>query len=200
MRRSQCAVTDAVEIKKILSRCRVGRLATIGDDGYPYITPVNYVHWRDAIYFHCSHKGEKMANLLRDPKACFEVDIPLAYKGTDCNPQGPVCQVHQFYHSVVIRGLAAVVDDSAEKVGALNALMAAHENKPDFQTITAEMPEVAACAVVVIRIESMTAKSDLAQNKKPEDKVQIAAYLRQRGLPGDEEAAALIGGGDHSPR
>ena len=194
MRRSQCAVTDTAEINQILNRCRIGRLATIGLDGYPYITPVNYVYWRDAIYFHCSHKGEKMANLLRDPKVCFAVDIPLAYKSMDCNPQAPPCQVHQFYHSVVIRGQAELVVDEVEKVGALNALMAVHENKPDFQLISASMPEVAACAVVAVRIESLTAKSDLAQNKKDEDKQHIASFLKQRGLAGDMEAAALIGG------
>ena len=192
MRRSQCEIIERGQIKEILKRCRIGRMATIGADGYPYITPVNYVYWQEAIYFHCAHKGEKMDNLRRDPRVCFEVDIPLAYKGTDCEPQAPVCQVHQFYHSVIIRGRAEVIETPEEKVGALNALMAVHEGIADFCLITAETPAVAACAVVAVRIESMTGKSDLAQKKNDDDKKMLRDYLERRNLPGDAEAARLI--------
>jgi nitroimidazol reductase NimA-like FMN-containing flavoprotein (pyridoxamine 5'-phosphate oxidase superfamily) len=181
-----------VEIIAILKRCTVGRLATIGMDGYPYITPVNYVYWQDSVYFHCSHKGEKIDNLKRNPKVCFEVDIPLAYKGTDCDPQAAPCHSHQFYHSVILRGRAEIVSDTTEKVPVLNALMASHENIPDFSCVTREMPGVAACTVVGISIESISAKSDLAQNKSAEDKKMIAEYLRKRNRPGDAEAAKLI--------
>ena len=192
MRRSQCEITEKKSIEKILKRCRIGRLATVGTDGYPYITPLNYVYWQGAIYFHCAHKGEKIDNIARDPRVCFEVDIPLAYKGTDFEPQGPVCQVHQFYHSVIIRGRAEVVGDLVEKVDALNALMALHEGVADFSRITADLPAVAACAVVAVRIESLSGKSDLAQKKSEMDKEQIRKYLQQRNLPGDAEAARLI--------
>ncbi len=192
MRRSQCEITEKKNIEEILGRCRIGRMATVGRDGYPYITPLNYVYWQGAIYFHCAHKGEKMVNIARDPRVCFEVDIPLAYKGTDFDPQGPVCQVHQFYHSVIIRGRAVVVGDLQEKVGALNALIASHEGVAEFSRITADLPEVAACAVVAVRIESLSGKSDLAQKKSAADKEEIRHYLQQRNLPGDAEAARLI--------
>ena len=48
------------------------------------------------------------------------------------------------------------------------------------------------CSVVAVRIESISAKSDLAQKKSDEVKQSIADYLQQRNLPGDSEAAALI--------
>ncbi len=193
MRRSQCQINEKMDMEEILGRCRIGRLATLGSDGYPYITPLNYVYWQEAVYFHCAHKGEKMTNILTDPRVCFEVDIPLAYKGTDFDPQGSVCQVHQFYQSVVIRGRAEVVGDIPEKVGALNALMGSHEGIVGFSRVTADLPEVAACAVVAVRVESMSGKSDLAQKKSEEDKEKIRVYLQKRNLPGDVEAARLIG-------
>jgi len=192
MRRSQCEIIAKENLEEILGRCRVGRLATIGADGYPYITPLNYVYWRGSVYFHCAHKGEKMDNLLRDRRVCFEVDIPLAYKGTDFDPQAPACQVHQFYHSVIIRGRAEVIADPVEKVAALNALMASHEGGPDFSGITAEMPAVAACTVVAVRVETMSGKSDLAQKKNDAEKEMLRSYLQRRNLPGDAEAARLI--------
>lgn len=192
MRRSQCEITEKKSLEDILRRCRIGRLGTVGIDGYPYITPLNYVFWREAIYFHCAHKGEKMDNIARDSRVCFEVDIPLAYKGCDFDPEAPACQVHQFYHSVIIRGRAGTVASLEEKVGALNALMAVHEQVPDFCRITADMPDVAACAVVRVQVDWMSGKSDLAQKKSAADKEKISAYLQQRNQPGDIEAARLI--------
>jgi nitroimidazol reductase NimA-like FMN-containing flavoprotein (pyridoxamine 5'-phosphate oxidase superfamily) len=192
MRRKQCEVTEPASITEVLRRCTIGRLGTIGSDGYPYIVPVNYVYWNGAIYFHCSKKGEKIDNILRDNKVCFEVDIPLAYLATDFAPEQPVCSVHQFYHSVIVRGKAEVVENIDEKVASLNALMASHENSPDFSAITAETSAVASCAVVAVRVESMSGKSDLAQKKSDEHKSRIAEYLQKRNLPGDEEAARLI--------
>lgn len=192
MRRKQCLVTDPEKISEVLKRCTVGRLATIGIDGYPYITPLNYVFWQGSIYFHCARKGEKTDNLLRNPKVCFEVDIPLAYLSMEFEPPRPPCQVHQFYHSVIIRGNAEIVEDLEEKVGALNALMASHEKRPDFAEITAETDGVAICSVVAVRIRSLSAKSDLAQKKDEATKQRIADFLRQRDLPGDAEAAELI--------
>jgi nitroimidazol reductase NimA-like FMN-containing flavoprotein (pyridoxamine 5'-phosphate oxidase superfamily) len=192
MRRKQCEVTDPARITRILERCTIGRLATTGADGYPYIVPVNYVYWNGSIYFHCSKQGEKIDNILRDNRVCFEVDIPLAYLATDFAPDQPVCSVHQFYHSVIIRGKAEIVENIGEKVASLNALMASHENVADFKAITAETSAVAICTVVAVRVESMSGKSDLAQKKSDEHKKRIADYLQTRDQPGDEEAAQLI--------
>ena len=59
MRRKHSEVTDKTEIYRILSSTNIGRMATIGRDGFPYITPVNYVSLDGNIYFHCAPKGEK---------------------------------------------------------------------------------------------------------------------------------------------
>ncbi len=192
MKRSQCEVTDSDTIEAVLTRCTIGRLATFGGDGYPYITPLNYVYYQGSVYFHCARSGEKIDNIRRYPKVCFEVDIPLAYLDLAFDPTRPPCQVHQFYHSVIIRGRAELVEKTDEKVAALNALMASHEKHPDFSAITPDDPAVAICAVVAVRIESISAKSDLAQKKSDAEKTRIAKYLEQRGLPGDAEAAMLI--------
>ena len=70
--------------------------------------------------------------------------------------------------------------------------MARHENVPDFSGITAEIPAVAACTVVAVRIESMSGKGDLAQKKSDAEKAKLRGYLQRRNLPGDAEAARLI--------
>jgi len=193
MRRKQSEVTDQNEIKRILLLTNIGRLATVGKDGYPYITPVNFVFYKGNIYFHCAPKGEKIGNLKRSPQVCFEVDVPLSYLNIDSYPGRPTCQLHQFYHCVIIRGTASSVIDSSTKVAALNNLIAKHENTTDFEKVTADMAGFKACKVIEIAPVSITAKSDLGQ-KIPEDmRSVIARYFAQRNQAGDAETVKAMG-------
>ena len=188
MRRKHSQVTDPKEIERILSLTNIGRLATNGADGYPYITPVNFVNYKGNIYFHCAPKGEKLDNMKRDSRVCFEVDVPLSYLDIGYDPNRPICHLHQFYHSVIIRGSAAVIADDELKLVALNKLIAKHENTENFKQVTADMSGYKACEVIEIKPLSISAKSDLAQNQPEENRRAIAEYLKKRNLPGDLEA------------
>ena len=193
MRRIHCEITDPGEIDRILSSTNIGRLATNGADGYPYVTPVNFV-WREGkIYFHCALVGEKMDNLARDPKVCFQVDIPLAHLDTGHDPERRVCKMHQLYHSVIIRGLARVIPDGALKTTALNALVAKHEGARDFESVTPDMPAYKSCSVIEIEPAFISAKSDLVQNRTDEERLAIAKYLKIRDLPTDSAAVKAMG-------
>lgn len=59
MRRKVNEITDPKKIETILKLCTVGRFATNGEDGYPYIVPVNFAYIDKTIYFHCARTGEK---------------------------------------------------------------------------------------------------------------------------------------------
>ena len=193
MRRKHSEVNDPEEIQRILSLTNIGRLATNGQDGYPYITPVNFVSLEGSIYFHCAPRGEKLDNLTRDHRVCFEIDVPLSYIDIGLDPHRPICQLHQFYHCVIIRGSATIVKDSAVKVAALNALIAKHENTNNFKKVTTGMSGYKACEVIEVKPDSITAKSDLLQNKSEEDRRAIAEYLFKRNQPGDRQTAAAMG-------
>ncbi|MBU1138388.1 MAG: pyridoxamine 5'-phosphate oxidase family protein [Proteobacteria bacterium] len=192
MRRKQCEITEYKHICRVLTGCTVGRLATSGADGYPYITPVNFVWWQDAIYFHSAPEGEKLENMKRDAKVCFEVDIPLSYLGLGCTTQANPCRLHQLYHCVIIRGLAALLEDGEEKAGALNALVRAHEPEADFPPLTAKTPALSACAVVKIHPLYISAKSDLLQGKDAETINGISEYLLHRGQETDIQTVQAI--------
>lgn len=198
MRKKRSEIQNREDIDRILERGRVGRMASIGADGYPYITPLNYVYQNGSIYFHCARSGEKLDNIKRDNKVCFEVDIPLAYLDLHYYGDNPEsCGVTQFYHCVIIRGRAEIVEDMAEKVAALNGLVASHEPEGRrFQKVTTETKAFSLCDVVAVRIERISGKRELAQNKKNEEKQALSAYLTNRNLPGDVEAAELILGKD----
>ena len=192
MRRKQCEITDCNEIERILDATTIGRIATDGADGYPYITPVNFVYHKGNIYFHSAPEGEKLDNLSRNPNVCFEVDIPLAYIDSGFDP-GRVCQVHQFYHSVIIRGKASVVDDGPVKVESLNALIGKHERHSGHEFKSEEMNGYAACIVVEIKPISISAKSDLWQYKSSEIRVRLAQYLKSRNQAHDLETIVSMG-------
>lgn len=193
MRRKHSEVTDPKEIERILSSTNIGRVATVGADGFPYITPVNFVSLEGNIYFHCAPQGEKLDNLMREPRVCFEVDVPLAYIDIGLDPARPICQLHQYYHCVIIRGIAADVKDSTLKLAALNALIAKHEKTDDFPPVTADMSSYKACKVIEIKPDSITAKSDFSQNQPEENRRAIAEYLFKRNQPGDREAVEAMG-------
>jgi len=193
MRRKHSEVTDQKEIIHILSLTNIGRLATTGQDGYPYITPVNFVSHSGNIYFHCAPAGEKLDNIARDPRVCFEADVPLSYLNIDAYPNRPICRLHQFYHCVIIRGTASIVKDSTKKVAVLNKLIVKHENTEDFEKVTDDMTGFKNCEVIEIIPVSLTAKSDLGQNIPEEVRSAIAKYFANRNRPGDAETVKAMG-------
>ena len=193
MRRKHSEVTDKTGIFRILASTNIGRMATIGLDGFPYITPVNYATLDGNIYFHCAPKGEKLDNLNRNPRVCFEVDVPLAYIDIGLDPSRPICNLHQFYHCVIIRGNARIVKNDQLKLDALNALIAKHENTNDFEKVTTDMSGYKACVVIEIKPNSISAKSDLIQNKSEAERRAVAEYLFKRNQPGDRETVAAMG-------
>jgi nitroimidazol reductase NimA-like FMN-containing flavoprotein (pyridoxamine 5'-phosphate oxidase superfamily) len=157
MLKPKLEVTETDEMIRIMTSTNVGRLATNGSDGYPYITPVNFVFFEGCVYFHSSPKGEKMDNIARDPRVCLTVDVPLAYLEVNFNPKKNPCLTSQLYHCVIIRGKARIVSEDELKTAALNALVAKHEGNADFVPVTKNSPWYKVCSVVEITPEKMTA-------------------------------------------
>lgn len=192
MRRQKCEVTDSFEIERILGLARVGRLATMGLDGYPYITPVNFVYFDGDIYFHSAPVGEKLDNLKADPHVCFEVDIPLAYLDSGFDPDGGICRLHQLYHCVIIRGRAGVVEDDQLKAECLNKLVSKYEERVIHQQAPHDFPGFSGCVVVGIKPTSISAKTDLYQYKSAEIRRKLVEYLSARGMPDDAQTVELL--------
>ncbi len=193
MRRAHSEITDMHMIAEILDSARIGRIATIGADGYPYVTPVNFVYHEGSIYFHCAPVGEKLDNIAREPRVCFEVDVPLAYLDANFEPDRRGCKVHQFYHCVIIRGQASVVPDGGLKTSALNALLSKHERGARLAPVTEDLPAYRACKVVQITPRTISGKSDVAQYRSAEERIARARYLKHRNADGDLETVRAMG-------
>ncbi len=111
------------KIKEFLNKEHVGRIASIDENGYPQIIPMNFVFLDDAIYMHSHTKGEKLENVTRNEKVGFEVDKELEFLPSYFEDPKDASLADTLYISVVIKGKGEIVKDKKEKTNALNGLL-----------------------------------------------------------------------------
>jgi nitroimidazol reductase NimA-like FMN-containing flavoprotein (pyridoxamine 5'-phosphate oxidase superfamily) len=157
MRRAKKEIKDEAQVFEILANVHVGRLGTMGRDGYPIIKPLNFVHTGKHIYFHSAIEGEKIEDILRDNRVCFEVDVPLRY----VKAKGDPCSAFYQYRSVILKGRAEIIKDNEEKCTAMKALMEKYQPEGGYDAFPKE--KLAITAVIRIAIEAMTAKEDVME-------------------------------------
>lgn len=148
MRRKEKEITDTAQIKAILEKAKVCRVAFF-DEGYPYMVPLCFGFDGKAIFFHGFNAGRKMECLRKNPRVCFEVDEDIEIVE---NPDP--CEWSMKYRSVVGFGTAKVMEGTEEKRAGLDVIVkqfAGHEIPFPGQAM-------AAIAVVRIDIESMTGR------------------------------------------
>ena len=94
------------ETLSIIENCSYGVLALIGDGGYPYTVPLNYVYSDGKIYFHGAKVGHKVDAVRSEERASFCVvdqDKVVAEEYTT------------YFRSVIAFGRARIVEDEEEK-------------------------------------------------------------------------------------
>ena len=141
------------EVERLLERTMTGRVSTNGVDGYPYTVAVHFVYREGAVFFHGLPKGEKLGNIARDPRVCFEVDELLGIRKEGVTIP---CKVGSGYESAVLRGKASLVDDLAKKLDILRAITAKYA--PELGEAPISSQAAAGTAVVKIQVESCTGK------------------------------------------
>ncbi len=157
MRRAKKEIKDVAQIDEILANSHVGRLGTMGKDGYPMVKPLNFFHTGKYIYFHSAGEGEKIEDILRDNRVCFEVDMPLRYVKAKSDP----CSAFYHYRSVILKGRAVIIKDDKEKRFALQSLMEKYQPERGYGGFPVE--KLAVTAVIRIDIETITGKEDLTE-------------------------------------
>jgi nitroimidazol reductase NimA-like FMN-containing flavoprotein (pyridoxamine 5'-phosphate oxidase superfamily) len=147
-------ITDGKEMESLLQKALVGCLATVGPDGSPYITPLNFVYHRGRIYFHCAFEGRRIDNIRANPHVCFEVhEFIKIVRGHRA------CDFGTRYRSVLVFGRARSLPDGDEKVVVLTALA---EKYAGGQAVEPPTPKRAkGTEVIEITIEEMTGKRNV---------------------------------------
>jgi len=155
MRRTKKEIQTRAVVDNLLNTCPVGRLGTIGNDGYPRIKPLNFVYLNGKIYFHSAKEGEKIDDIIRDNRVLFEIDEPMGYVKSGKNP----CSAKYLYRSIMIRGKAVIVSDDGERLLALRSLMEKYQPEGGYGEFLTEKLNIT--AVVRIGIEEITGKEDI---------------------------------------
>ena len=101
MRRFKQQLSDE-ECLEILKTAKRGVLAVLGDEGYPYTVPMDFVYEDGKIYFHCAKEGHKLDAIRREPKCSFCVL-------SEGIPEPDSWWYH--FSSVIAFGKIAVLDD-----------------------------------------------------------------------------------------
>ena len=120
VRRTDRVMSDQ-RAREILGQGFCARLATVGEDGYPYCVPLLYITMNDEIFVHnTAARGHLRRNVEHAGKVCFEIDEP----GEVFNYGRFECDSSVAYRSVVVFGQIRIVDDRAVKQQFCDALMA----------------------------------------------------------------------------
>jgi uncharacterized protein len=196
VRRNEFNVENQEEIRAFLHEMSFGYLASSGEDGWPHLTPLNYVYLNGHIYFHGSHKGEKMRDIAACGRVAFAVAKEYAIIPSYYSDPHMACPASAFFKSVHIRGTAGRVTDLSEKAAVLSALMGKLQPEGGFDPITPDDPryvrELKAVAVVRLSIEEMTAKFKFGQNMDEGRRETVISKLQERNRPDDGETAELM--------
>src|SRR5262245_55800522 len=120
VRRADRMMTQ-LRAQEVLETAFCGRLAVIGEDGYPYCVPLLYVWMDNLLYVHnTSAKGHLRASVENEQRVCFELDEP----GEVFDYGRFECDSGLAYRSVVLFGKIRIVEELATKQRFCEALMA----------------------------------------------------------------------------
>jgi len=196
MRRSEFAMEEQEELARFLEEMSFGVLGTLGDDGYPELTPINFVYYENSLFFHGSRVGQKMRNLAARPQVTFSVAKEYAIVPSYFSNDKLACPATAYFKSVIIKGEAEIVSDLAGKAAALGAFMRKLQPEGGYAPIDPADPDYApqlkATSIVRIRIHEMTGKFKFGQNLREEPFRKVTDGLERRGRELDADTVRLM--------
>ena len=181
------------KIKEFLDGESTGRIASLDEDGYPQIIPMNFVFIDNVIYMHSHTKGEKLQNIQKNDKVGFEVDKNLEFLPSYFSDPNDASVADTFYISVVMKGKATIVTDKKEKTLALNRLMEKYQPEGGYEPINTQMSVLDNVAVIKINPNSIRGKYKIGQNLKNDAKMEMARKIFERNSATSKNTLEIMG-------
>jgi nitroimidazol reductase NimA-like FMN-containing flavoprotein (pyridoxamine 5'-phosphate oxidase superfamily) len=181
------------KIIEFLSSQQTGRIASIDDNGFPQIIPMNFVFINDAVYMHSHIRGEKLDNIRRNQKVGFEVDKSLEFLPSYFSDPTDASLADTLYISVVIKGNASIISDKEEKTNALNGLMEKYQPEGGYEPISPDMDVLKEVEVIKIVPESLKGKYKIGQNMDMKSRVELARQILERNSHTAKETLDIMG-------
>jgi len=181
------------KVIEFLSSQQTGRIASIDDNGFPQIIPMNFVFINDAVYMHSHIRGEKLDNIKRNQKVGFEVDKSLEFLPSYFSDPADASLADTLYISVIIKGNAGIVSDKEEKTNALNGLMEKYQPEGGYEPIRSDMDVLKEVEVIKIVPESLRGKYKIGQNMDMKSRIDLAKKIFERNTPTSKETLDIMG-------
>ncbi len=181
------------KVKEFLNEEHVGRIASIDENGFPQLIPMNFVFLNDAVYMHSHVRGEKLDNIARNNKVGFEADRELEFLPSYFEDPHNASLADTLYISAVIKGIASFVSDRDEKTFALNGLMKKYQPEGQYDPIQSEMRVLDAVSVIKVIPQTLHGKYKIGQHMRPEDRLDLAQKIFQKNSPTAIETLKIMG-------
>ena len=181
------------KIKEFLNNESTGRIASLDENGYPQIIPMNFIFIDNVIYMHSHTRGEKLQNIQKNDKVGFEVDKNLEFLPSYFSDPNDASLADTFYISIVIKGKATIVTDKNEKTLALNGLMEKYQPEGGYEPINTQMNVLDEVAVIKINPNSIRGKYKIGQNLKNDAKIEMARKIFERNSATSKNTLEIMG-------
>jgi nitroimidazol reductase NimA-like FMN-containing flavoprotein (pyridoxamine 5'-phosphate oxidase superfamily) len=141
--------------REVLEKGFCGRLATVGEDGWPYCVPLLYVCMEGDILVHNTRaKGHLRSNVDHEPRVCFEVDEP-----GEVFPYGRFeCDSSVAYASVIAFGRIRVAEELDARQRFFDALMAKYAKGRWSERPRSFYPRIDQITLYAIVVERLSGK------------------------------------------
>jgi nitroimidazol reductase NimA-like FMN-containing flavoprotein (pyridoxamine 5'-phosphate oxidase superfamily) len=151
MRRKDREITDREAIDSILNEAEICRIAMCREN-VPYVVPVNFGYDGKKLYFHCAKEGRKIDFIKANETVCFEAETKTEIvKGEDA------CSCSMKFLSAIGMGKARLIEDTSEKVKALDVIMSKYSPDISFQFKESALNRLAVVEIEVTEISGKKA-------------------------------------------
>ncbi len=182
-------ITDTAAIHEVLDAAPILYLALHAEPA-PHVVPVCFGRDGEVLYIHGSLRGRKIELIRADPRvgfsACTDVKIQAGADACGWSASG---------RSVVGTGRARVVEDEAERIRGLDAIMRHYDPSWEKSRVGDEGSgrpryrpgSLSRTAVIAIQVEACTGK-----RTGPAEAAESATGNAVGDAPGDAAAAQMV--------
>lgn len=143
-------IKDRQKIDKIIKACKTCFLA-MSENDQPYILPMNFALENDFIILHSAQTGRMWETIKKNPKVSINWTLGEELAWQDV---GVGCSYMVKSKSVIVEGVANIVDDYDEKYRLLEIFM----NQYSDREFKFNRPAVVNVGIIKVKIEKITAK------------------------------------------
>jgi uncharacterized protein len=119
-------IHDRNEIEAVLKQCKTCYVA-MSDDNFPYVLPMNFAIDGECVILHSAQSGRMWETIKKNPKVCINWTLGEELAWQD---EQVACSYRVKSKSVIVEGIAEIVEDMKEKERIMRQFMTQYSELP----------------------------------------------------------------------